>query len=377
MKIVALVLVALTGALGVVGEGNAPLSAPRVVLELPPSAGNPRNSEGDTIRLKDGGVLYIYSRYTKGSGADHDPADLVACRSADGGRTWKKDVATVVPNEGACNVMSVSLVRMANGDIGLFYLRKNSAEDNRVWLRRSSDEGLTWSAPHLCVPEPGYYVLNNCRVVRLKSGRLVLPLCRHEAKKGRISDWAGKLVCEISDDDGRTWRRAQEPFATFDTAGKRVTTQEPGVIELKDGRALMYARTRHGRQWFYYSSDNCQTWTKGEPGTLWGPCSPATITRLKSGALFAVWNDHETFPEYAKQGPGWASGTRRPLSVALSYDEGRTWVNRKVVEDLPKGWYCYFSVLELEDEILLSSCAEKCLRHSRLYRIPLKWLTGK
>ena len=35
----------------------------RPALELPPGPGNPRNSEGDFIELKDGRVLYAYSRF--------------------------------------------------------------------------------------------------------------------------------------------------------------------------------------------------------------------------------------------------------------------------------------------------------------------------
>lgn len=133
----------------------------------------------------------------------------------------------------------------------------------------------------------------------------------------------------------------------------------------------MYARTGHGRQWFYTSSDGCVTWTKGEPGTLWGPCSPATVKRLRSGDLVAVWNDHETFPQYAKTGPKWSAGVRKPLTIALSKDEGRTWINRQVIEDLPKGWYCYFAVLEMDGYLLIEHCAEQMLRHSRVTAVPL------
>lgn len=352
------------------------LEGPKATLELPPGLANPRNSEGDMIRLKDGRVLLVYSRYTKGTGGDNDPAVLASRVSSDGGLTWSRTDEVVVAQEGAMNVMSVSCLRMRDGAIGLFYLVKNSEADCRPVLRRSTDEGRTWSAPVKCIPdsEVGYYVLNNCRAVRLASGRIVLPMSFHEAKNGRTSDWAGKLVCYLSDDDGKTWFRNAAPFATYDATGRRVTTQEPGVVELKDGRVLMYARTAHGRQWFFYSSDGCRTWTKGEPGSLFGPCAPATVKRLASGELVAVWNDHESFPAYAKQGPKWSAGTRKPFSIALSTDEGRTWIDRKVVEDLPQGWYCYFAVLEMDGYLLVEHCAEKMLQHSRVTVVPLAWL---
>ncbi len=358
--------------LGVVLAG----AGPQRVLELPPGPGNPRNSEGDFAVLKDGRILYIYSHYVKGTGDDHDPAHLASRVSADGGRTWSKESVEVVANDGGMNVMSVSTLRLKDGALALFYLRKNSETDCRPVMRVSRDEGKTWGAPRQCIPdaEKSYYVLNNCRVVRLSSGRIVLPLCEHASKNGRLSDWAGKLVCYFSDDEGATWKRSRDCFATFDSEGKRVTTQEPGVIELKDGRVLMYARTRHGRQWFYYSSDGCDTWTRGEPGSLWGPCAPATITRLSNGDLFAVWNDHENLPEVAKKGPSWANGLRTPLTLAISKDEGKTWINRRVLEGDPNGWFCYIAVRELNGNLLLGYCALKMLAHARITTVPISWL---
>ncbi len=356
--------------------GALSAAVPQRVLELPPSLENCRNSEGDFAVLKDGRVLFVYSHYVKGSGGDHDPAHLASRVSTDGGRTWSKESVEVVANEGGMNVMSVSMLRLKDGALALFYLRKNSETDCRPVMRVSRDEGKTWGEPVLCVPdtEKSYYVLNNCRATRLSSGRIVLPLSDFAPKDGRIGDWAGKLVCYFSDDEGVTWKRGRDHFATFDSEGRRVTTQEPGIVELKDGRVLMYARTSHGRQWFFHSFDGCDTWTHGAPGSLWGPCAPATVKRLSNGDLFAVWNDHENQPELAKLGPDWSHGLRTPLTLAISKDEGKTWINRRVLEGNPKGWYCYIAVRELDGNLLLGYCAMGMLRHSRITTVPLAWL---
>ena len=57
--------------------------------------------------------------------------------------------------------------------------------DGRLWMLArtkyglgesySSDQGRTWSEPVLCMPGAGYYVTNNDRIIRLGSGRLVVP----------------------------------------------------------------------------------------------------------------------------------------------------------------------------------------------------------
>ncbi len=354
------------------------LDAPRRVLELPPSPDNPRNSEGDIIALKDGSLLLVYSHYIKGGhGGDHDPAMLASRISSDGGLTWSRESVEVVPpNKNGMNVMSVSLIRLKNGDIALFYLLKNSETDNRPTMRVSKDEGRSWSEARPCIPdEPNsYYVLNNCRVERLSSGRLVLPLCWHNTKDGHIADWAGDLVCYYSDDDGQSWRRGKECFKTFDPQGRRVTTQEPGVIELKDSRVMMYTRTTHGQQWVCYSTDGCDTWSRPVPSNIWGPCAPATIKRLSNGDLFLVWNDHEAFPRENAAALGWPANRRVPLTVAVSKDDGKTWSPRKVLEGNPHGWYCYISVLEHQGNLFLSYCAEKMLCHSRVTIVPVSWL---
>ncbi|HZQ48506.1 MAG TPA: sialidase family protein, partial [Verrucomicrobiae bacterium] len=155
-------------------------------LTLAPGNGNPRNSEGDFIRLKDGRWLFIYTHFTTGSD-DHAQAHLASRESRDGGRSWSEQDEIVVPNEGGFNVMSVSLLRLQTGGIALFYLRKNSLQDCRPAVRFSRDEAKTWSDPVECITdEVGYYVLNNNRVIQLKNGRLLLPVARHPFSAGKL-----------------------------------------------------------------------------------------------------------------------------------------------------------------------------------------------
>ncbi len=348
-------------------------TVPQRVLNLPSSKGNPRNSEGDFAILKNGDILFIYTQYTGDSMLDHAPARLVSRVSKDKGKTWSTESIEVVANEGKQNVMSVSLLRLKDGSLALFYLRKNSNSDCRPVMRVSRDEGKTWGAPVQCVPDAdvGYYVLNNNRATRLKSGRLVLPLAQHTFRTNTQMDWAAKLVCYYSDDEGATWTRGTD-FATYDAAKKRITTQEPGLIELKDGRVLMYSRSVQGRQWFHYSSDGCVSWTNSVAGSLWSPCSPATITRLKNGDLLAVWNDHENrsgLAENSRQG----MGIRVPLTLAISKDEGKTWINRRDLEGNAGGMYCYIAVCETDDDLLLGYIS-RGLRDLRVTRVPLSWM---
>src|SRR5690606_16660809 len=159
------------------GQGTA---SGQVVLDLLSSESNPRNSEGDFITLQDGRVLFAYTRFMDSS-SDHAPAQIMGRYSEDQGQTWTQEDELIVDNEGGQNVMSVSFLRLQNGDLGLFYARKNSLDDLIPFLRISKDEAKSWSEPHpIITDQNGYFVLNNDRVIQLESGRLLVPVSLHK-----------------------------------------------------------------------------------------------------------------------------------------------------------------------------------------------------
>lgn len=341
-------------------------------LVLAPSKANPRNSEGDFVQLRDGRLLLVYTHFT-GGGSDHAAARLASRFSNDGGRSWSTDDVVVVPNEGGCNVMSVSLLRLADWRIALFYLRKNSLTDCRPVVRFSADEAQTWSKPVECIDEMGYYVMNNDRAVQLPSGRIVLPVALHNTPSQQKPDWAGTLMCYLSDDGGKTWRRSRSELKTFDAQGRRITTQEPGVVELADRRLMMFSRTRSGSQYVCFSDDDGETWSKPAASNIASPCSPASLERIpQTGDLLLVWNDHQDIDPSLR-------GKRTPLCVAVSSDEGRSWKHRQTLEDDPDGWYCYTAIEFVDGHVLLAHCAGNRkhgggLSRSQITRFPVEWL---
>ncbi|MDP2336057.1 MAG: sialidase family protein, partial [Bacteroidota bacterium] len=200
-----------------------------IVLRLEPGSDNPRNSEGDFITLKDGRIMFIYSRYFGATGGDHSPAYLAARFSNDGGKTWTSEDIKVVEREGTMNVMSVSLLRLQNGKIALFYLKKNSETDCIPMVRFSSDEAKTWSDPVPCITDKkGYFVLNNNRVIQLKNGRLLMAVNLYNIANGSLLN-KGSLWSYYSDDNGRTWKSGVEV-----PNPDKFLTQEPGIVELKN-----------------------------------------------------------------------------------------------------------------------------------------------
>jgi sialidase-1 len=341
-----------------------------IVLDLLPNEKNPRNSEGDFIVLKDGSLLFIYTHFYGGKD-DNDAAFLASRRSIDGGKSWTSKDEVVVVNEGGMNVMSVSLLRLSDDSIALFYIRKNGEDDCRPLMRISHDEAQSWGDAVECIPEPiGYYVINNSRIVQLSGGRLVIPAALH-ARQGESFHERGISMCVLSDDLGKTWYFSQttlEAPPEFNTG-----FQEPGVIELKNGHLLMWLRNSSGFFYRSISEDGGITWSDAVPTELATPVSPLSVKRIPgTDALLMLWNDHANIDEALRK-------KRTPFTLAISTDEGLTWHNRVNLEDNPHGWYCYTAIAFTDEHALFGFCAGDTqvvpgLSHTRIGRVPLSWL---
>lgn len=350
----------------------------RIVLDLPPGPGNPRNSEGAFVDLSGGRILFVYSRFDGAVASDHAKARLAARVSVDGGETWSADTLIVTPGEDdAMNVMSVSLLPLRDGEIGMFYLLRRSWHELRAYLRRSSDDGRTWSDPVLCMPGAGYYVTNNDRIVRLKSGRLVIPAALHKRRDDRNEqaavDWRGIATFFLSDDDGRTWRESAG-YVTLPVVHTRSGLQEPGAVELPDGRLWGWARTDLGRQYEFFSSDGGETWTQASPSRFTSPNSPLSMKPLPDRSrLLAVWNPGPAYETRALQPPG---GDRTPLVLSTGTGPATGWKAVRIIDgpDEPTAGYCYTAIHFTSDAVLLAYCAGGAADKSRLARLRIRKL---
>ena len=350
-----------------VGIMHNSYTSPKTVLILNPSENNPRNSEGDFITLKDKRILHIYSHYTGNSTSDHAPAYLAVRYSDDGGMTWTNEDETILENEGGMNVMSVSLLRLQNGDIALFYLRKNSIEDCIPMMRISRDEAKSWSEAVQCITDKeGYFVLNNDRVIQLEDGRLLMAVALHDTPGG---EWKSRadLFSYYSDDNGKTWYSSKMVPNTTE-----IVTQEPGLIETKDGSIMMYIRASGGFQQLSFSSDRGESWSHIETSNIPSPLSPATIEKIPGTSdWLLVWNNNDGSNPDIKD-------KRTPLTAAISKDEGKTWQHIKNIQSDTDGWYCYIAIHFVDDRnILLSYCAGSQAQNTHLSVTDITLLSKK
>ena len=318
-----------------------------------------RHSEGAFLRMKDGALMFAYSRFT-GAWFDDAPSDIVFCVSRDEGETWTEpDVMLSAASFGVKNIMSLSLLRMENGDLGALCIAKEPPQIYRVYLSRSADEGKTFYKRIDCLENvgQGHYVVNNARVIRLKSGRLILPLAHHRsdgrAKSGENAhiDYRASGVWVYSDDDGESWLPADDVvFPPF--TGSKTGLQEPGVIEKQSGALWGFYRTDMGFQYETFSMDGGLHWTAAQPSRFTSPVSPMSMARHASGRLYAVWNPIPEYNGRAKSSAGWG---RTPLVMAHSDDDGASWSEPEIIEEEEGHGYCYTALFFTRDNALLAA----------------------
>lgn len=357
------------------------------VLFLSTCKENPRNGEGSFIQIKDGRIMFVYTQYYGDSWNDHAVARVAVTYSNDQGETWTTPKVLVEKGKDDLNIMSLSLLRMANGDLGLIYLRKFMKGDNLLcmpFMIRSADEGKTFSQPVACLDKDGYYIVNNDRPIVMKSGRIVIPVTRHG--DSGVSLHPGYFLACYSDDDGTTWHTSKE--SVHSPYDDNTQLQEPGIFELPDGRLWMYCRTSYGFQYQSFSTDGGNTWGPVMPCFRFtSPDAPMLVKQVGNYTL-SVFNPlgYNCLREDTEV---WGSPKRTPYVCAVSTDGGLSFVDMSItpmnggfkpfvnncylLEDDTTNSYCYPAIIEVEDGFLVayyhSGNTDVCLNCTKIIKV--------
>lgn len=361
----------------------------RIIKDFAPDKTNPRNSEGAFVTLKDGSIMFAYTRYSGADGDDGAPADIYACVSKNSGEDFCNPYPLFLRRDiDAQNLMSVSFVRMNNGDLGIVFLKKSRPYQCIPYFSRSCDEGVTWSTPARCIEDSGYFVLNNDRVIKLRDGTIMFAVAytpvtvTEEAdgdtfKKGVIGHPAEVWVYR-SCDDGATWRKTSVvPYVYGDKKFLTAGWQEPGIIEMTDGRIRMLIRTDLGRIYESYSCDGGKTWETPSPSEFTAPISPICAKRLSDGRVMFVWNPVPLWNGKSQLIRGVWTGARTPLAVAVMKDDGTETLKFREIESDPERGFAYTAIHETSDGgVLLAYCAGGVADGGMLNRLRIKKLSN-
>ena len=196
-----------------------------------------------------------------------------------------------------------------------------------VWMVRSTDGGVTWSARYRC------QVNSPHGPIQLSDGRLLYVGKELWSERRRIG------ACH-SRDDGQSWSwLATIPTRTNDDAKDY---HELHAVESADGRIVAHIRNhnkQNARETLQTESrDGGTTWTTPHSIGVWG--YPSSLLRLNDGRLLMSYGHR-----------------RNPMGnqARLSADHGQTWSEPMIIsDDGTSGDLGYPTTVQLKDGSLLS-----------------------
>lgn len=325
--------------------------------------------------------------FAEGRAADADQAKnkIILKRSSDGGKSWSACTVIAADGDNALN-NPCAVVEQKTGTILLMYqsypagLAERSGQILpgyegkaivRNWLITSDDDGVTWNTPRDLTrstkreqkvttiaggPGVGIQLARGPHV-----GRILFPF-----NEGPFGAW--NVYAVYSDDRGASWKMgAIAPNGILTTPDGKETSMvnEAQFVELDDGSVRFNVRRWAGKpvRKSAVSHDGGETWSDVEdavdlidPGCMGSvvryeqPGAPKTSRLLYSGPQ-SQGRDHGT--------------------VSISYDNGKTWPLRKLIQPGP---FAYSCLAQLPDGSIGCLYEADGTKRVALIRFDLGWL---
>ena len=334
------------------------------------------------------GTVLAYCEARKDGKADWGEIEVHLRRSRDGGRTWEpaRKIAHLGERikgnphkkQGGEHEQTVNNpVAIADRDTGAieFLYCVNYA---RCFSMRSTDDGLTWSAPveitatfepfrakydwKIIATGPGHGI-------QLKTGRLVVPIWLAYGKTGEHHPSAVGTI--YSDDHGKTWKAGD---VAVPNEGDFVNPNETMVAVLSGDRVMLVTRSnsKPNRKIITVSPNGATGWSQPVfHDQLWEPVCMASIVAYPSPPGTLLFSNPHRLPldKKGREIPGGRNGKRENLSIKLSRDDGVTWPLNKTIEP---GTSAYSDLAVLPDGTAV--CFYERSNRLTVARFNLDWL---
>ena len=188
----------------------------------------------DMIRLKSGRILVVYNECT--AHTNRNGTHITLRKSEDNGVTWSEKQYIGPETQHGDQWNSIRFSQCSDGRILLVCDRiaeVETSQETKFFLFESRDDGDTWTASR----EIGVYGYCSDKIRELSDGSLLLCVSRYNPATQKSEVFAHK-----SRDGGQTWSApvlaAHSPSHTF---------IEPAALELSDGTVVVFLRENSQR----------------------------------------------------------------------------------------------------------------------------------
>lgn len=300
--------------------------------------------------------------------------DVVIRRSTDNGKTWSYPLTLAAGQGLGKGYGDASLIRLNNGKILCVYAGINglwqSRPDSpiRTYVSESTDNGITWTSG---IDITSQLYGTDCKdPIRRK---WMASFC---ASGQAIQTSLGRVMMVAAVREGSDYSLnnyliySDDEGATWNVSQKAMEGgDEAKVVELADGSILMSIRNKNkGNRYYTRSTDNGITWATAQ---LWKdlkePGCNGDIIRYSM-------EKNGTGKNILLHSIPFDEKDRKNVSVYVSYDEGKTWPTGKTICAGPSA---YSSLTVLKDGTIGAYIEEGTSAGMNMYYLnfSLEWLT--
>jgi predicted neuraminidase len=207
------------------------------------------------------------------------------------------------------------LCKNGAGELLLFYRMGATPRCAVSFLKRSSDEGHTWSAEEIL--PAGIVGPTLHKPIFTPKGTLISP---SSMATGEPDDAFKATACWIEMYADNHWKKV----GPLELAHRKFGVIEPALFYDREGNLRMLCRDRalriqeKGYIWMAISKDNGLTWSDFKSTQLPNPDSGIEVVDLGAGKILLIYNHSHT--------------DRHPLNWSLSLDGGDTWLPPELLD---------------------------------------------
>jgi len=278
----------------------------------------PSSHAANLLQLRNGDLVCVWF---SGSWEGESDVAIVFSRLNKNSAQWSMPI--IVDHRLGESFQNPVVFEEPNHTLDIFHttqVAKAGEAQAHVLRSQSHDGGTTWSTPEMLFEKDGAFTRHPLVVLNKK--KWLMPMTYVTSKGIGAGSETNYSVMKLSSDEGKTWKECDVP----QSFGK----VQPSVVRSSEGEFVSFFRSR-ASDWIYRSTskDGCH-WSSPTKTVLPNNNASVQAFRLRNGHIVIAFNNSQERMEEGKK----VGAFRKPVTVALSEDDGLTW---KYARDVERG----------------------------------------